>query len=114
MFPSLQLTLSVALLLGCDFVSAQARSGGAPPEDRWKPQHIGGLRAEIREAIAPYARVCGASLAAEHSFARYPKGTTKLLAFISNTSSAAIGPPCARPPVACIRSTFRPAANTGF
>jgi hypothetical protein len=54
-------TLSVALFLGWDFVSAQARSGGAPPDDRWNPQHIGGLPAEIREAIAPYARVSKAA-----------------------------------------------------
>jgi hypothetical protein len=81
MFPSLQLILSVALLLGCDLVSAQARGGRvAPLEDRWNPQHIGGLPAEIREAIAPYARVCGAPLAAEHSFARYfQSGNAKLI-----------------------------------
>jgi hypothetical protein len=81
MFPSLQLILSVALLLGCGLVSAQARGGVvAPREDRWNPQHIGGLPAEIREAIAPYARVCGEPLAAEHSFARYfQSGNAKLI-----------------------------------
>jgi hypothetical protein len=81
MFSSLQFILSVALLLGCDFVSAQAKGGVvAPREDRWNPQHIGGLPAEIREAIAPYARVCGAPLAAEHSFARYfQSGNAKLI-----------------------------------
>jgi len=81
MFPSPQLILSVALLLGCDFVAAQARGGVvAPREDRWNPQHIGGLPAEVREAIAPYARVCGAPLAAEHSFARYfQRGSAKLI-----------------------------------
>jgi hypothetical protein len=80
MFPSLQLALSVALFLGCGLVSAQARSSGTPPDDRWNPQHIGGLPAEIREAIAPYARVCGAPLAAEHSFARYfQRGSAKLI-----------------------------------
>jgi hypothetical protein len=80
MFPSLQLTLGVALFIGCGFLSAQARSSGTPPDDRWNPQHIGSLPAEIREAIAPYASRCGASLAAEHSFARYfQSGNAKLI-----------------------------------
>jgi hypothetical protein len=80
MFPLLQLTLIVALLVGCDLVSAQARSGGTPPEDRWNPQHIASLPAEIRNAIAPYARVCGGPLAAEHSFVRYfQSGKAKLI-----------------------------------
>jgi hypothetical protein len=80
MLPFLQLTLSVALLMGCDLVSAHARSGGTPPEDRWNPQHLSGLPVEIRNAIAPYARVCGGPLAAEHSFVRYfQRGTAKLI-----------------------------------
>lgn len=75
-----QLAISVALLLGSGFISAQARSSGTPPEDRWNPQHIGGLPVEIRNAIAPYARVCGGPLAAEHSFVRYfQSGTAKLI-----------------------------------
>jgi hypothetical protein len=73
------LAVSVALLLGTGFSSAQAKSA-LPAEDRWNPQHIDGLPAEIRSAIAPYARVCGGPLAAEHSFVRYfQSGTTKLI-----------------------------------
>jgi hypothetical protein len=81
MFPSLLLTLSIALLVvDCSFVSAQARSAGAPPDDRWNPQHLSSLPVEIRNAIAPYARVCGGPLAAEHSFARYfQSGNAKLI-----------------------------------
>jgi hypothetical protein len=80
MFRWLQLTVTVMLLIGDGFISAQARSSGTPPEDRWNPQHIGGLPLEIRNAIAPYARVCGGSLAAEHSFVRYfQSGTAKLI-----------------------------------
>jgi hypothetical protein len=80
MFRWLQLTITVMLLIGDGFISAQALSGGTPPEDRWTPQHIGGLPLEIRNAIAPYARVCGGPLAAEHSFARYfQSGTAKLI-----------------------------------
>jgi hypothetical protein len=80
MFPSLQLALTVALLVGYDLVSAQARSAGTPPEDRWNPQHLSVLPVEIRNAIAPYARVCGGPLAAEHSFVRYfQSGNAKLI-----------------------------------
>jgi hypothetical protein len=64
------LAVSLALLIGSGFSSAQAKSS-LPAEDRWNPQHIDGLPAEIRSAIAPYARVCGGPLAAEHSFVRY-------------------------------------------
>jgi hypothetical protein len=79
MFPSLQLALSVALLLGCDLVSAQARGGRISPSDGWNPQHMD-LPVEVRNAIAPYARVCGGPLAAEHSFVRYfQSGTAKLI-----------------------------------
>jgi hypothetical protein len=81
MFRWLQLTVIVALLVAYGFISAQARSSGTAPEDRWNPQHIAGLPAEIRNAIAPYARVCGGSLAAEHSFVRYFQSeTAKLIA----------------------------------
>jgi hypothetical protein len=73
-----QLALSVAFLLG-GFVSAQAKST-LPTEDPWNPQHISGLPAEIVNVIAPFARVCGGRLAAEHSFASYfQRGTTKLI-----------------------------------
>ena len=76
----LQVTVTVAFLLGAGLISAQARSGGTPPEDRWNPQHIGGLPLEIRNAIASYARTCGRPLAADHSFVRYfQSGTTKLI-----------------------------------
>jgi hypothetical protein len=75
----LQLAVSAGLLVGGGMTSAQAL-GGMRLEDPWNPQHIDGLPAEIRNAIAPYARVCGAPLAAEHSFARYfQSGTAKLI-----------------------------------
>jgi hypothetical protein len=51
-------------------ISVEARSG-MPSDDRWNPQHIDQLPAEVRNAISPYARVCGRPLAAEHSFALY-------------------------------------------
>jgi hypothetical protein len=46
-----QLAVSVALLLGSGFSFAQAKSA-LPAEDRWNPQHIDSLPAEIRSAIA--------------------------------------------------------------
>jgi hypothetical protein len=108
------LAVSVALLLGTGFSSAQAKSA-LPAEDRWNPQHIDGLPAEIRSAIAPYARVCGGPLAAEHSFVRYfQSGTTKLIGFILNTSDAAIGKRFVPPLVACIRSTSQRVGDIDF
>jgi hypothetical protein len=80
MFRSLKIMLTVVLLLGGGFISAQARGGRVSLEDRWNPQHIGGLPVEIRKSIAPYARICGGPLAAEHSFARYfQSGNAKLI-----------------------------------
>ena len=79
MLPSMQVTLSAALLVGCGLVSAQARGGRIQPEDGWNPQHLTGLPVEVRNAIASYARVCG-PLAAEHSFVRYfQSGNAKLI-----------------------------------
>lgn len=80
MFPWLKLTATVLLLLGGGFISVQARGGRIWLEDRWNPQHIGVLPVEIRNTIAPYARVCGGPLAAEHSFVRYfQSGTANLI-----------------------------------
>ena len=80
MFRSLKLMITVLLLLGAGSISAQARGGPISLERRWNPQHIGGLPAEIRNAIASYARVCGSPIAAEHSFVRYfQSGTAKLI-----------------------------------
>jgi hypothetical protein len=80
MFRWLKLTVTVLLLLGGGFICAQARGGRISLEDRWNPQHIAGLPVEIGNAIAPYVRVCGGSLAAEHSFVRYfQSGTAKLI-----------------------------------
>src|SRR4029450_5185346 len=79
MFPPLQLALGVALLVGCDLVPAQARGGRISPQDGWNPQQMD-MPVEVRNAIAPYARVCGGPLAAEHSFVRYfQSGPAKLI-----------------------------------
>ena len=73
-----QLAVSVALLLGSGLSFAQAKSA-VPAHDPWSPQHIDSLPAEIRNAIAPFARACGGRLAAEHSFATYfQRGAAKL------------------------------------
>src|SRR5258705_11189663 len=75
----LQLTVTVALFVLGGIISAGARSS-MPADDRWNPQHIDALPPEDRNAIAPYARICGGPLAAEHSFARYfQTGTGKLI-----------------------------------
>ena len=46
-----------------------------PGEDRWNPQHISGLPAEVRGALV---RLCGGAIRAEHSFAGYFQGTILL------------------------------------
>ena len=79
MFRWLQLFVTAAMLIEAGFICAQAKST-LSPHDPWNPQHISGLPAEIRNAIAPFARVCGGQLAAEHSFATYfQRGTAKLI-----------------------------------
>jgi hypothetical protein len=79
MFRSLKLMITVLLLLGAGSISAQARGGRISPQDGWNPQHME-LPVEVHSAIAPYARVCGGPLAAEHSFVRYfQSGTAKLI-----------------------------------
>jgi hypothetical protein len=60
-------------------VPVHARSATAT-EERWNPQHLKELPAEIRGAVAAYARACGGTLAAEHSFALYfQRGKIKLI-----------------------------------
>jgi hypothetical protein len=75
----LYMTATAALLVLAGSISAGARSS-MPADDRWNPQHIDALPPEARNAIAPYARICGGPLAAEHSFARYfQNGRVKLI-----------------------------------
>src|SRR5262245_21050809 len=59
-----------ALTIGL-YAGATHGRGGMPPENPWNPQHIDSLPSEIRAAIAPFARLCGGPLAAQHAFARY-------------------------------------------
>jgi hypothetical protein len=72
MIRHLQITVTAALFILGGIISAGARSS-MPADDRWNPQHIDVLPSEVRNAIAPYARICGGPLSAEHSFARYSK-----------------------------------------
>jgi hypothetical protein len=76
----LQLIVTLALFaLEGGLISVEAR-GGMRLEDRWNPQHIDGLPAEVRSAIAPYAHACGGKLAAEHPFASFfQSGTANLI-----------------------------------
>jgi len=107
----LQITMTTALVVLAGSFSAGARSS-MPADDRWNPQHIDVLPSEVRNAIVPYARICGGPLAAGHSFVRYfQNGTVKLIgAFILKTSAVVIGLRFARRLVASIRSTFREVA----
>ena len=62
--------------------------GGLHAEDRWNPQHIDGLPAEVRNTLA---HMCGGSRA-EHQFAGYFHNS-RVLVCISNTSAAVIAVP---------------------
>ena len=64
---------------------ASARGGGLHSEDRWNSQHIDGLPAEVRNAVA---RMCAGSRA-EHQFAGYFRNRESLFC-ISNTSAVVI------------------------
>jgi len=73
-------SLAATVLAVLDGGGIANAAGAMRSEDRWNPQHIDSLPAEIRSAIAPYARLCGGALAAEHLFARYlDKGDVKLV-----------------------------------
>jgi len=79
MLRHLQLILTLVVTLESATTPATARSA-MPAEDRWNPQHIEGLPAEIRSAIVKYAHLCGGPLAAEHGFALYfRRGATNLI-----------------------------------
>src|SRR4051794_23331888 len=75
----LQIAVTAALVVLAGSLSAGARSS-MPADDRWNPQHVDALPAEVRNAIASYSRICGGPLGAEHSFARYfQNGSVKLI-----------------------------------
>jgi len=69
----------VIALMALSVIPVRARSA-ISTEDRWNPQHIEILPAEIRQVIAAHARACGGALAADHSFVRYfQRGTVKFI-----------------------------------
>jgi hypothetical protein len=70
--------LIVGMMLGLvdHVLPAAARGAGVPIEDRWNPQHITGLPAEIRSAVT---HMCGQSIAAEHLFATYLQGSRLII-----------------------------------
>jgi hypothetical protein len=56
--------------------SAFARGGGPAAEDRWNPEHVSGLPAEIRNAVI---RMCGQSAKAEHAFTSYFENSRRIV-----------------------------------
>jgi hypothetical protein len=68
--------IAIALLATASQASlAFARGGGLHAEDPWNPQHIDGLPAEVRSALA---RMCGGSRA-QHPFAGYYQNSRVLV-----------------------------------
>jgi hypothetical protein len=88
--------------------SAFARAAGFHGEDPWNPQHIGGLPAEVRTALA---RMCGGSRA-QHQFASYFK-IRGFLCCTLNTSAVAIAVRFAHKRAAYIRFMSRQVAAIG-
>jgi hypothetical protein len=62
---SYAIAVAAALL---SLTSAAFSRGGAAGEDRWNPEHIGGLPADVQAGIA---RICGPKAHAEHYFATF-------------------------------------------
>jgi hypothetical protein len=58
----LRLAAGTAVVALAALPFAHAKSGGVHLEDRYNPQHISSLPAEIQNAIARYARLCGGPL----------------------------------------------------
>jgi hypothetical protein len=68
--------MTVAILLALTSTSALARSGGPSAPDRWNPQHLDGLPADIRNAVM---RMCGQSPKAEPEFTSYFENSRRIV-----------------------------------
>lgn len=60
--------IAIGLIATTSQASPAFALGGFHAEDRWNPQHIAGLPAAARSALA---RLCAGSMRAEHPFASY-------------------------------------------
>jgi hypothetical protein len=86
---------------------ALARGGLHLLDPAWNPQHISGLPAEVRNALAHMCR----DSQAEHQFARYSQNL-HILILHSNTSGVVVPVRFARRRAAYIRFTPRQVAAT--
>ena len=71
MFCWLRLSVSIVVVALAALPFAHAKSGVVHLQNRYDSQHVSSLPAEVQNAIARYARLCGGHLAADHSFADY-------------------------------------------
>jgi hypothetical protein len=68
--------ITVSVLLSLTSSPAFARSGGPTAEDRWNPQHVSGLPAEVRNAVV---RMCGQPPKAERAFSSYFENSRRIV-----------------------------------
>ena len=94
------------LTLDGGVISVDARDG-MTLDDRWNPQHINQLPAEVRNAISPYARVCGRPLAAEHLFALYYRsGNANLIGLHFERLRCGDNRPAVCRPAGCLHQVY--------
>ena len=82
--------IAIGLLATISQASLAFARGGLHSEDPWNPQHIGGLPAEVRNALA---RMCGDSRA-QHQFASYFQNSRILVLHFEHFRCSDRGAPC--------------------
>jgi hypothetical protein len=68
--------ITAAILFSLTSSSAFALSGGPSAPDRWNPQHVDSLPADIRNAVT---RMCGQSPKAERAFTSYFENSRRIV-----------------------------------
>src|SRR4051794_25858299 len=68
--------ITAAILFGLTPSSAFALSGGPSAPDRWNPQHVDSLPADIRNAVT---RMCGQAPKAERDFTSYFENSRRIV-----------------------------------
>jgi hypothetical protein len=81
---------TVLLATAIQATLAFARGGGPHPEDRWNPEYISGLPAEVRTVLA---HMCS-SPQAEHQFASYFENSRVLVLHFEHWRCGDRGPLC--------------------
>jgi hypothetical protein len=92
--------IAIGLLATTSQASPAFARGGLHLEDRWNPQHIDGLPAEVRNALA---RMCRGSRA-EHQFAGYFENSRVLVLHFEHLRCGDRGAPCTQ--AGCLHQVY--------